>query len=125
MLLCLLKEIGSLGNKAHSRVPSVLTQDTGDVADVLVKAQAKGWVSEAPSAFFNMLAELAITVDTSTAARGFADALQLAMREGVPLALDRALRVRTEKAWSSRKKQRRLLLKQRPEQRAKKLNLMG
>ena len=111
MLLCLLKEFGSLGNKAHSRVPSVLTQDTGDVADVLVKAQAKGWVSEAPSAFFNMLAELAITVDTSTAARGFADALQLAMRKGFPLALDCALRARTEKSLVKPKKAKKAVVK--------------
>lgn len=80
MLLSLIKEIGSLASVTHSMVLSVLTQDTGDVANVHVKAQAKGWVSEALSAFFNLLAELVITVETSTAARGFGDALQLAMR---------------------------------------------
>ncbi len=96
-----------------SKVLDLLTQDTGEalvpgvwpleVANVLVKAQAKGWVSEArTSAFVGLLAEMAITVDTSTAARGLGDTLQLArrfklssydaaylelaLREGLPLA---------------------------------------
>ena len=96
-----------------SKVLDLLTQDTGEalvpsvwsleVANVLVKAQAKGLVSEArASAFVGLLAEMAITVDTSTAARALGDTLQLArrfklssydaaylelaLREGIPLA---------------------------------------
>ena len=96
-----------------SKVLDLLTQDTGeawvlgvwslDVANVLVKAQARGLVSEArASAFVGLLAEMAIKVDASTAARALGDTLQLArrfklssydaaylelaLREGLPLA---------------------------------------
>ena len=74
-----------------SRVLGLLTQDTGEalvpgvwpleVANVLVKAQARGLVSKArASAFIGLLAEMAITVDASTAARALGDILQLARR---------------------------------------------
>jgi predicted nucleic acid-binding protein len=96
-----------------ARVLDLLTQETGEalvpgvwsleVANVLVKAQAKGLVSEArASVFIGLLAEMAITVDASTAARALGDTLQLArrfklssydaaylelaLREGLPLA---------------------------------------
>ena len=96
-----------------SKVLNLLTNDTGEalvpgvwsleVANVLVKAQAKGLVSEArSSAFVGLLAEMTITVDASTAARALGDTLQLArrfklssydaaylelaLREGLPLA---------------------------------------
>jgi predicted nucleic acid-binding protein len=96
-----------------AKVLDFLTQDTVEalvpgvwsleVANVLVKAQAKGLVSEArASAFVGLLAEMTITVDTSTAARALGDTLQLArrfklssydaaylelaLREGIPLA---------------------------------------
>lgn len=96
-----------------AKVLDLLAQDTGEalvpgvwsleVANVLVKAQAKGLVSEArASAFVGLLAEMAITVDSSTAARALGDTLQLArrfklssydaaylelaLREGLPLA---------------------------------------
>ena len=74
-----------------SKVLDLLSQDTGEalvpgvwaleVANVLVKAQAKGLVTEArASAFVGLLAEMAITVDASTAARALGDTLQLARR---------------------------------------------
>ena len=96
-----------------ARVLDLLTQDAGEalvpgvwsleVANVLVKAQAKGLVAEArASAFVGLLAEMSITVDASTAARALGDTLQLArrfklssydaaylelaLREGLPLA---------------------------------------
>lgn len=96
-----------------SKVLDLLTHDTGEalvpgvwsleVANVLVKAQAKGLISEArASAFVGLLAEMAITVDASTAVRALGDTLQLArrfklssydaayvelaLREGLPLA---------------------------------------
>ncbi len=96
-----------------SKVLDLLTQDTSEalvpgvwsleVANVLVKAQAKGLVSEArASAFVGLLSEMTITVDGSTAARALGDTLQLArrfrlssydaaylelaLREGLPLA---------------------------------------
>lgn len=96
-----------------AKVLDLLTQDIGEamvpgiwsleVANVLVKAQAKGLVSEArASAFVGLLAEMAVTVDASTAARALGDTLQLArrfklssydaaylelaLREGLPLA---------------------------------------
>lgn len=96
-----------------AKVLDLLAQETGEalvpgvwpleVANVLVKAQAKGLVSEArASAFVGLLAEMAITVDSSTAARALGDTLQLArrfklssygaaylelaLREGLPLA---------------------------------------
>ncbi|MBG6113391.1 putative nucleic acid-binding protein [Polaromonas sp. CG_9.2] len=107
-----------LAYAAH--VLELLTQDTGEavvpgiwsleVANVLVKAQAKGLVSEArASAFVGLLGEMAITADPSTASRALGDTLQLArrfklssydaaylelaLREGLPLAtLDADLR---------------------------------
>ena len=96
-----------------AKVLELLTQDTGEavvpniwpleVANVLVKAQARGLVSEArATAFAGLLAEMAITVDPSTASRALGDTLQLArrfklssydaaylelaLREGLPLA---------------------------------------
>ncbi len=96
-----------------AKVLDLLSEDTDEalvpgvwsleVANVLVKAQAKGLVSEArASAFVGLLAEMAITVDASTAARALGDTLQLArrfklssydaaylelaLREGLPLA---------------------------------------
>ena len=81
-----------------------------EAANVIVKAQAKGLVSEARgSAFIGLLEEMFITVDSSTASRALGDILQLArrfklssydaaylelaLREGLPLAtLDAALR---------------------------------
>ena len=96
-----------------AKVLDLLTQDTGEalvpgvwsleVANVLVKAQAKGLVSEArASAFVGLLADMTITVDASTATRALGDTLQLArrfklssydaaylelaLREGLPLA---------------------------------------
>lgn len=74
-----------------------------EAANVIVKAQAKGLVTEArASAFIGLLEEMFITVDSSTAARALGDTLQLArrfklssydaaylelaMREGLPLA---------------------------------------
>lgn len=96
-----------------AKVLDLLAQENGEalvpgvwsleVASVLVKAQAKGLVSEArASAFVGLLAEMAITVDSSTAARALGDTLQLArrfklssydaaylelaLREGLPLA---------------------------------------
>lgn len=74
-----------------AKVLDLLTEDTGEalvpgvwsleVANVLVKAQAKGLVSEArASAFVGLLADMNITVDTSTAARALGDTLQLARR---------------------------------------------
>ena len=96
-----------------ARVLELLTQDTGEavvpgiwpleVANVLVKAQTKGLVSEArATAFAGLLGEMAITLDPSTAARALGDTLQLArrfklssydaaylelaLREGLPLA---------------------------------------
>ena len=96
-----------------ARVLELLTQDTGEavvpgiwpleVANVLVKAQARGLVSEArATAFAGLLGEMAITLDPSTASRALGDTLQLArrfklssydaaylelaLREGLPLA---------------------------------------
>ena len=96
-----------------ARVLDLLTQDSSEalvpgvwsleVGNVLVKAQAKGLVTEArASAFVGLLADMAITTDTSTAARALGDTLQLArrfklssydaaylelaLREGLPLA---------------------------------------
>jgi predicted nucleic acid-binding protein len=81
-----------------------------EAANVIVKAQAKGLVTEArASAFVGLLEEMLITVDSSTAARALGDTLQLArrfklsaydaaylelaLREGLALAtLDAALR---------------------------------
>ena len=81
-----------------------------EVANVLVKAQAKRLVTEARStAFIGLLQEMAITIDAQTADRALGDTLQLArrfklssydaaylelaLREGLPLAtLDADLR---------------------------------
>ena len=74
-----------------AKVLDLLTQDTGEalvpgiwsleVANVLVKAQAKGLVSEArATAFVGLLADMTITVDASTATRVLGDTLQLARR---------------------------------------------
>ena len=81
-----------------------------EATNVLVKAQAKGLVSEARSAaFVGLLDDMAFSTDTRTAERALGDTLQLArrfklssydasylelaLREGLPLAtLDDALR---------------------------------
>ena len=81
---------------------------------MLVKAQARGLVSEArATAFAGLLGEMAITVDPSTASRALGDSLQLArrfklssydvsylelaLREGLPLAtLDADLQKRDD-----------------------------
>lgn len=112
--MCWLLNDGSEERLAYaSRVLELLTQDTGEalvpgiwsleVANVLVKAQARGLVSEArASVFIGLLAEMSITLDASTAARALGDTLQLArrfklssydaaylelaLREGLPLA---------------------------------------
>lgn len=52
-----------------------------EAANVLVKAQAKGLVSEARSAaFVGLLQEMAFATDTRTAERALGDTLQLARR---------------------------------------------
>ena len=81
-----------------------------EAANVIVKAQSRGLVTEArSSAFIGLLEEMFITVYASTAGRALGDTLQLArrfrlpsydaaylelaLREGLPLAtLDAALR---------------------------------
>ena len=74
-----------------SKVLDLLTQDTGEawvagvwsleVANLLVKAQARGLVLTArASAFVGLLTKMAIKVDASTAARALGDTLQLARR---------------------------------------------
>jgi predicted nucleic acid-binding protein len=103
-----------------NKVLELLTQETAEamvpgiwaleVANVIIKTQAKGQVSEArAAAFVGLLQEMCITPDTSTAERALGDTLQLArrfklssydasylelaMREGLPLAtLDGDLR---------------------------------
>lgn len=104
---------------AH-KVLGVLAQEDGtafvpgiwalEAANVMVKAQAKLWVTEARcAAFAALLQDMAITTDLLTAAHALGDTLQLArrfklssydasylelaMREGLPLAtLDGDLR---------------------------------
>lgn len=101
-------------------VLELLMQETGEAvvpgiwaleaANVIVKAQAKGLLSEArAAAFVGLLQEMTITPDASTVDRALGDTLQLArrfklssydasylelaMREGLPLAtLDADLR---------------------------------
>lgn len=85
---------------AQALVPGVWPLE---VANVIVKAQAKGLVSEArATAFIGLLEDMGITVDTRTAERALKDTLQLArrfklssydasylelaLREGLPLA---------------------------------------
>ena len=52
-----------------------------EVANVIVKAQAKGLVSEArATAFIGLLDDMGISVDSSTAERALKDTLQLARR---------------------------------------------
>jgi predicted nucleic acid-binding protein len=103
-----------------SKVLDLLAHETGEalapgvwpleVANVVVKAQARGLVSEArATAFIGLLQEMAITTDIHTADRALGDTLQLArrfklssydasylelaLREGLPLAtLDADLR---------------------------------
>ncbi len=103
-----------------SQVLDVLTHETGqalvpgiwplEVANVVVKAQTKGLVSEArATAFIGLLQEMGIDVDAHTTDRALGDTLQLArrfklssydaaylelaLREGLPLAtLDADLR---------------------------------
>ena len=109
----LLKD-GSAERLAYAdKVLGLLTQDDAqalvpgvwplEVANVIVKAQAKGLVSEARStAFIGLLDDMGISVDTRTAERALKDTLQLArryqlssydasylelaLREGLPLA---------------------------------------
>jgi predicted nucleic acid-binding protein len=85
---------------AQALVPGVWPLE---VANVIVKAQAKRQVSEARAiAFIGLLDDMGISVDTSTAERALKDTLQLArryqlssydasylelaLREGLPLA---------------------------------------
>lgn len=88
-------------------VPSIWALEA---ANVMVKAQAKGFVTEARcAAFVGLLQDMTITSDSHTAVHALGDTLQLArrfklssydaaylelaLREGVPLAtLDDALR---------------------------------
>lgn len=59
-------------------VPGIWGQE---VANVLVKAQARGMVSEARvTAFVGLLQEMAISADARTAERALRDTLQLARR---------------------------------------------
>lgn len=52
-----------------------------EVANVIARAEAKGWVTEARSgAFLEMLQGVDIEVDTATFARALSDTLQLARR---------------------------------------------
>ena len=96
-----------------AKVLDLLTQDNAqaivpgvwplEVANVIVKAEAKGLVSEARAmAFIGLLDDMGISVDTRTAERALTDTLQLArryqlssyaasylelaLREGLPLA---------------------------------------
>ena len=116
----LLKD-GSVERLAYAdKVLDLLTQDDAqalvpgvwplEVANVIVKAQAKGLLSEArATAFIGLLDDIGISVDSSTAERALKDTLQLArrfklssydasyldlaLREGLPLAtLDADLR---------------------------------
>jgi predicted nucleic acid-binding protein len=116
-----LLEDGSQDRLAYaSKVLGLLAHETGEalvpgiwpleVANVVVKAQTKGLVSEArASAFIGLLKEMTILTDTHTAERALGDTLQLArrfklssydasylelaLREGLPLAtLDADLR---------------------------------
>ena len=85
---------------AQALVPGVWPLE---VANVIVKAQAKGLLSEArATAFIGLLDDMGISVDTRTAERALKDTLQLArrfklssydasylelaLREGLPLA---------------------------------------
>ena len=87
-------------DSAQAIVPGVWPLE---VANVIVKAQAKGLVSEARAAvFIGLLGDMGISVDTRTAERAMGDTLQLArryqlssydasylelaLREGLPLA---------------------------------------
>ena len=116
-----LLEDGSPVRLAYAgKVLELLTHEAGEalvpgiwpleVANVVVKAQARGLVSEArASAFIGLLQEMGITTDAHTADRALGDTLQLArrfklssydasylelaLREGLPLAtLDADLR---------------------------------
>lgn len=87
-----------------------------EVANVIAKAEAKAWVTEARSeAFLNMLEEVGIEVDTATFTHVLSDTLQLArryklsaydasylelaLRSGVPIAtLDEDLQKAAKKA---------------------------
>ena len=87
-------------DSAQAIVPGVWPLE---VANVIVKAQAKGLASEARAAvFIGLLGDMGISVDTRTAERAMGDTLQLArryqlssydasylelaLREGLPLA---------------------------------------
>ena len=93
--------------ESYKQFAKVAASDPAQVAArqelASITAQAKGFVSEArASAFVGLLAEMAITADASTAARALGDTLQLtrrlelssydaaylelALREGLPLA---------------------------------------
>ena len=64
--------------KASAHVPATWGLE---VANVIAKAEAKGFVTEARSgAFLEMLEGLDIEVDTATFARALSDTLQLARR---------------------------------------------
>ena len=90
-----------------------------EAANVIVRAEAKGLLAEARSAeFLGLLQGMAITVDAATAGRALNDTLQLArrfklsaydasylelaLREGLPLAtVDAALRGAVEKTGAA------------------------
>ena len=109
----LLKDGGAEGLAYADKVLGLLMQDDAqavvpgvwplEVANVLVKAQAKGLLSEArATAFIGLLDDMGISVDTRSAERALKDTLQLArrfklssydasylelaLREGLPLA---------------------------------------
>ena len=87
----LLKD-GSQQRLAYAdKVLGLLIEDSGEalvpgiwaleVANVIVRAQARGLVSEArATAFIGLLDEMGIAVDESTSARALGDTLQLARR---------------------------------------------
>ncbi|MBK7655141.1 MAG: type II toxin-antitoxin system VapC family toxin [Betaproteobacteria bacterium] len=71
-----LDRLANLGDEAV--VPGIWALE---VANVLVKAQAKGLVTEARAAeFVGLLRDMAFETDTETAARALGDTLQLARR---------------------------------------------
>lgn len=91
-----------------------------EVANVIARAEAKGWVTEARSeTFLGMLEEVEIEVDDATFSHALSETLQLArryhlsaydasylelaLREGIPLAtLDEALQKAAKKAGVKR-----------------------
>ena len=65
----------------HAVVPNIWPLE---VANVIAKAQAKGLLTEArAAAFIGLLNDMAIAIDTKTAAQALGDTLQLARRFGL------------------------------------------